>query len=79
MAAKMAVSGVKMSQAQEEVWVISFFILIFCFVSIVLMYEWLNMKIKRNVDRFSGFLKMNDREKFFLGFIEKMLGFTEKH
>ena len=44
---------------------------VFCFVSIVLMYEWLNMKIKRNVDRFSEFLKTNGRENFVRGFTEK--------
>ena len=45
-------------------YMLSFFGFFFCFGSIVLMYEWLNMKIKRNVDRFSGFSKTNGRENF---------------
>ena len=67
MAAKMVVSDVEtaaeMTQAQEKVWVISFFGFFFGFVSIVLMYEWLNIKIKQNVDWFFGFSKMNGRKK----------------
>ena len=44
-------------------YMLSFF-LVFLFGSIVLMYEWLNMKIKRNVDRFSGFSKKNGCKNF---------------
>ena len=83
----------EMAQAQEEVRVISFFVfwfffcfistcwvflIFFCFVSIVLMYEWLNMKIKWNVDRFSGFWKTNGRKNFLQRIYRENIRFTEK-
>ena len=36
------------------------------------------MKIKRNIDRFSGFSKTNGSENFCREFTEKNIGFTEK-
>ena len=60
-----------------------FLVFLFCFVSIVLMYEWLNMKIKRNIDQFLGFWR-----RTIIIFFEDLpinyriyretLGFTEK-
>ena len=44
-------------------YMLSFLVFFFSFVNIVLMYEWLNIKIKRNVDRFFGFSKTNGRKK----------------
>ena len=55
-----------------------FLVFLFCFVSIVLMYEWLNMKIKRNIDRFLGFRRWTV-ENFFLRIYRETLGFYKKN